>query len=462
MKDYTMNLQTELKDYQNEAFQKLKKIKVGALYMEMGTGKTRTVIEFIRYRYLKNKINYVIWLCPCSTKENLKKEIIKHIGHLPDYIEIYGIESLSTNIKLNSYLRNLANAQKCFLIVDESNLVKNHKALRSKNIQQISEKCNYKMILNGTPIARNEADLYWQWYILDWRILGYRSYWSFAYNHIEYDEYGNIRRTLNTDYLARKIAPYTYQKKKTEVLNLPGKVYNSEYCYMTDEQRNHYNEIADEYLFNIDETKPETIYRLFAALQNVISGKKITSKYEEKIETINMFKEAYDNPRIEKLIDIISEEKTIIFCKYTHEIESVEKVLKQIYGVESVVTFYGKLNLNKRNESIYKFSNESKYFIANKNCGAYGLNLQFCNNIIYYSNDWDFATRSQSEDRIHRIGQENEVNITDLICHNSLDERIIKCLNKKEKLSDAFKHYINRFKNLTERRKWINGKDIQE
>lgn len=102
----------------------------------------------------------------------------------------------------------------CYLIVDESNLVKNHLAKRTQNIIRLAEKCKYKMILNGTPITRTEQDLYAQWYVLDWRILGYKSFWSFSANHLEYDDTGRVRKCLNTDYLTEKIGPYSYQIKK--------------------------------------------------------------------------------------------------------------------------------------------------------------------------------------------------------------------------------------------------------
>lgn len=72
----------------------------------------------------------------------------------------------------------LVQSHKVYLIVDESSLVKNHAALRTIHIQQLAENCQYKLILNGTPISRNESDLYSQWMILDWRILGYRSYYK--------------------------------------------------------------------------------------------------------------------------------------------------------------------------------------------------------------------------------------------------------------------------------------------
>lgn len=457
-----MKIYTELYEHQKRAVEKLKKIKIGALYMEMGTGKTRAALELIKIRLEKGKINHVLWLCPCSVKENLNRDLIKHLGsECRDFITICGIETLSSSIKTNLELLELAENKNLFLIVDESNLVKNYRAKRTNNIIRLAEKCTYKLILNGTPISRNEQDLYSQWYLLDWRVLGYKSFWSFSANHLEYDEFipGKIRRTLNTDYLVEKISPYCYQIKKSECLDLPEKTYEIIYYDLTIEQDEHYTEVSDSLMFKLNELKPNTIYRLFTGLQGVISGY-IVDTEDEHLKRERMFKNPANNPRIKKLLEIISsieEQKIIIFAKYTDEILEIVETLNDKYGEGAAVPFYGDIAQKKRQQNIEKFRQEAKYFVANKQCGAYGLNLQFCNYIIYYNNDWDYATRIQSEDRVHRIGQKNNVHIIDICASYTLDERIIDCLNRKENLVDRFKSELEKTKDKTELIKWIKG-----
>jgi len=427
--------------------------------MEQGTGKTRTALELIKPRIEQGKVDKVLWLCPCSVKENLKRDIIKHCGDLPKFIRIEGIESLSASTRLNFELLSLVNTCKVFLIVDESNLVKNHKAKRTQRIQSLAEKSPYRLILNGTPISKNEKDLFSQWQILDWRILGYQSFWSFAANHLEYDDYGKIRSTLNTDYLVRKIAPYTYQVKKSECLDLPPKTYSSCHVPLTGKQWRLYQEAKENFLMLVDECDSSTIYRLFTALQHVVGGFYITSIPEAPLEFSPMFKPE-ENPRIEALSNVVNgiSEKVIIWCKYTQEIKDVACMLREEYGEDSVVEFYGGIKQKQRQENINKFSNNARFFVANKTCAGYGLNLQFCSYAIYYSNDWDYATRMQSEDRIHRIGQENNVHIIDLCSYGTIDERILKCLYKKEALVDRFKDNIDKQKDKNYLAKWIDGK----
>lgn len=459
-----MILKTKLLPHQVKAVEKLSKIKVGALYMEMGTGKTRTALELVANRYNAGKVNHILWLCPFSVKRTIEREIEKHASHVED-LTICGIETLSSSIKTNVELLDLVKSKKVFLVVDESNLVKNHRAKRTQNILRLSEYCSYKLILNGTPISRNETDLFAQWKIIDWRILGYRSFWSFAQNHIEWDENipGKVRRTLNVDYLTRKIAPYTYQIRKEECLDLPSKRHFEYYCDLTDEQRDNYQYVADELLFQIDEMKPHTIYRLFTSLQNVISGFKVSFNKDDMIKH-PLFENPLDNPRIDLLLNVIDrfDGKTVIFCKYTHEIDDIIKVLTDRFGQGSALPFNGDVKQKERQENLVKFEKDARFLVANKMTAGYGLNLQFCNNVIFYSNDWDYATRNQAEDRVHRIGQENKVNIIDIAACDTLDERILKCLFRKERLIDSFKNFIEKMKDKKDVKAledWLIGKE---
>lgn len=434
-----MNLKNELLPHQNTAVEKLIKLKVGALFMEQGTGKTITTLEIARIRLETQKINSVIWLCPCSAKGNIKREIIKNCPYeMFQYFTICGIETLSSSVRALSYLLNLSKEKECFLIVDESLLIKNPRAYRTENIIKIGENCKYKVILNGTPISRNEADLFSQFFLLDWRILGYKSYWSFSANHLEYDDYGKIRKVLNSDRLAEKISPYTFQIKKCECVKLPTKIYSTSYFELTDEQDEEYAEVADILMMQIDEFRPDTIYRLFSGLQAVISGKRLAFRENAKhFDSIEMFKNPMDNPRICRLLEILPpNEKSIVFCHYESEISQLCSILPD------AVRFDGKVSKKGREAALKEFSAEKKYLIANKNCAGYSLNLQFCHNIIYMSNDWDLGTRLQSEDRIHRIGQEHTVNIIDICANNTIDEQILRCLYRKENILNYLKKEV--------------------
>ncbi|MCI8337923.1 MAG: DEAD/DEAH box helicase [Lachnospiraceae bacterium] len=437
-----MKLKNELLPHQRQAVDKLIKLKVGALFMEQGTGKTLTTLEISRIRLEKGKINAVVWLCPCSAKGNIRREIVKNCpDEMLPYFTICGIETLSSSIRALSYLLNLSKERQCFLVVDESLLIKNPRAYRTENIIKIGVHCRYKIILNGTPISRNESDLFSQFYLLDWRILGYRSYWSFSANHLEFDEFGKLRNVLNADILAKKIAPYTYQVKKEECMELPRKGHSTYDFNLTEEQNEEYMRVAEILMGLLDERRPETIYRLFSGLQAVISGKRlIFNQKSTHFDTAEIFENPLENPRIKGLLDCLTEEKAIVFCRYESEIQQLCDILPDS------ARFDGKVSIKAREKALKDFSEEKKYLIANRNCAGYSLNLQFCHRIIYMSNDWDLGTRLQSEDRVHRLGQEHDVEIIDICAYNTIDERILSCLWKKESLLDSIKGEIEKTK----------------
>lgn len=435
-----MKLITELFNYQRAAVEKLLHVKVGALYMEMGTGKTRTALELIKRRLDAGKVQQVLWLCPYSVQRDLPELLSEHAEEFQNEIRIAGIESLSNSERIFRDLMEYVSAAPTFLVVDESLLVKNPFAYRTQHVVDISMRCTYKLILNGTPISRNEADLFAQWYILDWRILGYRSYYSFAANHLEIDvaHPGRVQRVLNKGYLAQKIAPYTYECQKEDVLDLPRKRYHSKGFSLTEEQNEHYAEISNELLMQVDELKPETIYRLFGALQAITSGFAVQISEDGKHNTIYQMYKPRQNPRIEALLKVLEKvgnEQAVIYCRYTQEIQDIISIL----GSEAL-PFYGEMSQadRQKNKTLFK-AGTVRYLVANKSCAQFGLNLQFCHNEIFYNNDWDWGTRAQAEDRLHRAGQNHEVHIYDIYALNSIDVTILNCLDKKETMANLFK-----------------------
>lgn len=470
-----MITKTELLEYQADAVEKLRRLRIGALYMEMGTGKTRTALELVKLRINSGRINHVLWLCPCSVKKNLLIDIQKHsdLAEVPGVLTICGIETISGSLRTCEAIMQTLSESVTMIIIDESAMVKNHLALRSIRITQMAQACKYRMILNGTPITKTAADLFSQWYLLDPRVLGYNSYYSFAANHLEFDEKDPKRvvRALNTEYLAQKIEPYTYQCLKDEVVKLPDKRQDTTYFYLSDEQERMYDDCIERLLTDLDEMSSESIYQLFGALQSVTSGFTIEISMEGRKQP-KVHRKSFDstanNPRIKKFIELadsIKGEKVLVFCTYTAEIEALVKLMNERKD-GCAVPFYGEIKQALRQGSIEQFRSSAQFMIANKTCGAYGLNLQFCSNIIFYSNDWNWGTRAQAEDRVHRIGQEKTVEIIDIVADRTIDESILKCLRKKENLSDRFKSEIDRNKHdvldFVRGGKNKRGKDLYE
>jgi SNF2 family DNA or RNA helicase len=455
---------TDMLSHQVAAVQKASLSRVGALFMEMGTGKSRTAIELVRLR--SRKIDKVIWYCPVSLKETVRREILKHTDS--DGTDIYvfnnkttpgtlpaarwyvvGIESMSSSPRVIT-AANILTTDKTMVILDESSYIKGHNALRTQRITAISERAKYRLVLTGTPLSQGVVDLFSQMRFLSPKILGYSSFYSFAANHLEYSEKfpGMIVRAHNVPYLAAKIQPYVYQVTKDECLDLPSKIYRTRYFSMTGEQRYYYelakNEILDSLLD--DEIDSIAIFRLFSVLQQIVSGFWNRKKGRGKdVKRIIM-----DHERIDTLINAVSdipqEEKIIIWAKFHHDIQQIEQTLQKEYGVGSVALFYGKLSECKRAEQVERFRNGARFFLATQSCGGHGLTLNEAHYVIFYNNGFKYSERLQAEDRCHRIGQENKVIYIDIECSNSIDERISSALGSKGNVVQAFKAEVDKVK----------------
>ena len=232
---------------------------------------------------------------------------------------------------------------------------------------------------------------------------------------------------------------------------------------MDEAQVEEYERVKMTYLEYVDEIRSETIYKLFAALQHVVSGRRVLTSPTERMETSVMVTDE-ENPRLLALRRIlerrIGDEKVLIFCKYRTEAASICKMLTQM-GRSSVL-FTGGISQKKRQENRKRFRNNVQVMVANKACGAYGLNLQFCRNVVFYNNDFDLATRMQAEDRVHRIGQTEEVRIYDIHAVNTIDSFIMSCLWRKENLVEEFKKNIEKWRGQMVKYKQISSGDTPE
>jgi len=124
-------------------------------------------------------------------------------------------------------------------------------------------------------------------------------------------------------------------------------------------------------------------------------------------------------------------------------------------GAENVAQFYGKISLPHREKSINDFRNGKRFFLATESCGGHGLTLNDSHYTIFYNNGFKYAERMQAEDRNHRIGQKKPVTYIDIICEDSIDERIENALQNKGSVVQDFKHEIDMIKDKKDNLKEI-------
>jgi len=460
-----MSLKTELLPHQNQATEKMFPTRIGALFMEMGTGKTRTAIELIAKR--QGKISNVIWFCPVSLKETIRAEILKHTDckdediylfnhktnqrNMPDVSwYIIGIESMSASARLKLAANSIIN-DKSMVIVDESSYIKGHRAARTCWITDISARARYRLILTGTPISQGIVDLFAQMRFLSPKILGYNSFYAFAANHLEYSERykGLIVRAHNTEHIAAKIKPYVYQVTKDECLNLPSKLYESRYFEMTREQREWYDYAKNKFLsIEHEDWDSIAIFRLFTALQQIVCGFWNESIEEKGKPKRFVFHEFLHN-RVDVLMDVIEhipkDKKVIIWAKFEYDLKQISMDIEEYYG-KSYTLFYGKIKEKDRPKHIEEFRQDARFFISTQSCGGHGLTLNEAHYVIFYNNAFKYSDRLQAEDRNHRIGQNNSVTYIDIICDYSIDNRIDKALYSKGSVVRQFRDEVDRIK----------------
>lgn len=441
---------TALFPHQVPAVDKILPMRLGALFMDMGTGKTRCAIELVARR--QQRISRVVWFCPVGLKLTIAAEIEKHTNgenicvfdgdtshdNLPGaFWYIVGIESMSSSDRVVLAVHHLIDND-TFVIVDESSYIKGHASKRSMRIADLCAQARYRLLLTGTPITQGIVDLYAQMRFLSPEILGYGSFYSFARHHLEYSEKypGLITRTLHVGQLADRIAPFIYQVTKDECMDLPEKLYDRLYCVLTPEQEEAYQQAKDEILTGILEEMPDyIIFQLFTALQQIVSGF-WNRKGEEFIR--------FPHQRIETLQTAISgipeNEKVIIWCKF---VESVNQIAAVLPGC---ALYYGDLTEKQRAEQLQLFRGPARFLIATQATGGHGLTLNEAHYHIFYENEFKYSHRIQAEDRSHRIGQTEHVTYIDIVSKSGIDRRIQDAIAKKEDAVKAFRREVKKRK----------------
>jgi SNF2 family DNA or RNA helicase len=387
---------------QQLAFDKLSRLKVGALFMEMGTGKTKVALDLINSK--SNKIDYILWICPFSIKNEIIKERDKWYPAMK--IDVVGCETIGSSDRTYLEILKKVATSKTFIVVDESLKIKNINAKRTRRIIEFGGYAQYKLILNGTPITKNVIDLWAQMEFLSPKILK-MSFNQFKNTYCEYYIRGRlkgmVKKQHNIEHLISLIEPYIFD------------------CDLDIEAKKmYYNYFYDVDMFQYSSLKNE----LLECITN-IDFFVLTTKLQQ-------FYTTYKEEMLKELLGQINDQ-VIIFVKYLDSIPA---------GANKIV---GDMNTKERKQVIDKFERgDFKELYITYGCGSYGLNLQFCRNIIFAEHCFDYSQRIQAEARIYRIGQNYDVNYYNLWCNVGLEKMIQSSLNKKSNLLNEIKKEIDK------------------
>ena len=460
-----MNYKFKTKPYahQTTALEMSWNKKVFAYFMEMGTGKTKVAIDNIAMLYDNGKINgvliiapkgvyktwysqeipthlaahihpkTVLWQAMINQKQQKELNTLFETGH-DLHILIMNVEAFSTKKGVDFAARFL-NSHNTYMAVDESTTIKNPGAKRTKSIVSLGKYAKYRRIMTGSPITKSPLDLYKQCEFLDEYLLDHSSYYTFRTRYAVMRKANFNGRSVeivvgykNLGELSDKIKPFSYRVLKDDCLDLPKKTFMKRIITLTAEQQKVYKQMKEMALAQLNGKLLTTAN----ALSQLMRLHQITCGHfkanDGSIQTVK-------NNRLSELIDLLEEVegKAIIWAHYQYDVQTIIDAIKKEYGNDAVVDYYGKTPNDERQDNIEKFQSDPKcrFLVGTPSTGGYGITLTAASTMIYYSNGYDLEKRQQSEARIDRIGQENPMTYIDILCEDTVDERIVKALRKK-------------------------------
>ena len=460
-----MKYKFRVKPYKHQitALEKSWNKKTFAYFMEMGTGKTKVLIDNMSMLYDKGKIDGALIIAPKGVlgtwyNQELPAHLPKHIENVSVmwqaninkkqqekldglfetgealHILVMNVEAFSTDKGVN-FAAKFLRSHRSLMAIDESTTIKNPKAKRTNNIIDLSASAQYRRIMTGSPVTKNPLDLYSQCEFLDPDHLEFTSYYAFRNRYAEMKTLHISGRSIqvvshfkNLNELSDRLQTFSYRVLKEDCLDLPSKIYMKREIELSKEQKKLYEQMRKEALATLN---GKTITTMTALTQLMRLHQITCGHFSADDGTIQNIK----NNRLSELMNIIEEieGKAIVWAHYQHDIRTIVNEIEKKHGPGSVVHYYGKTLPEQREKAIknFKTNDECRFFVGTPQTGGYGLTLVAANTVVYYSNGYDLEKRMQSEDRAHRIGQDKSVTYIDIIAEETVDNKIVKSLRKK-------------------------------
>jgi len=465
---------TEPYEHQRQAWKESWRKEYYALFMEMGTGKSKVAIDTMAALFEAGEIDTALILAPKGVYDNwiqgeipthlpdrIKHKILrwqpmvskKFLQELKDFaipkfrepetlhIFVMNVEAFSSGKGSETALDFLKLNPKSIMIVDESTTVKNRQAQRTKNIIKCGRLCRYRRILTGSPITKSPMDLFSQCDFLEEKCLGFNSFFAFQSRYAVIQKRMMGARSFNEvvgyrrlDELTEKLEPISMRVLKEDCLDLPKKIYQARIVHLTLDQRKAYDQMKKHALVLLENgelTTTQSVLTQIMRLQQITCGHLKT----DEGEMLNL-----KSNRLNDLLDVVEEVngKAIIWATWSHDIVEITKALKKKYGDDAAACYYGETPQSERQQIVNTFQDENnplRFFVGQPKTGGYGITLTAATTMIYFSNSYDLEIRLQSEDRAHRIGQEKPVTYIDLLAEKTIDEKIIQALRNKINLA---------------------------
>lgn len=431
--------------YQKEGIKWLERLRImylnGILADDMGLGKTMQAISALVQKYKQRKFPSLV-ICPTSLLYNWKEELLKFYPEFKTCVIdgsptqrkklISAIENFDVVISSYSLLQKDIQFYKSYefnyVILDEAQHIKNRTTQNAKSVKLL--KAQHRMILSGTPIENSLDEL---WSLFDFLIPGFLGTFDrFAEKYIRVT---GDEQKMQLEYLKKKVSPFILRRMKVDVLkDLPPVSELVYHCQLTQEQKDLYKSYASsardklEKLVARDGFDKVQIHVLatLTRLKQICCHPAIFAK--EKPENGDSAKYDMMLELLETLIQ--AGHKTVIFSQYTKML----KIMREDLTSRGVTFSYLDGNSKNRLEIVKEFNENKqiKVFLVSLKAGGTGLNLVGADTVIHYDMWWNPAIQSQATDRVHRIGQKENVSVYKLVTLDTIEEKIVEMQKKKQ------------------------------
>lgn len=444
--------------YQKEALVKLGTKPRFALFMEVGSGKTKVAIDYAGQEFCAGRISGVIVIAPLGVHRQWAdaqfpihsgvafssyvwplKGFDKAMGPGETlkivFINWDGMKTTKGFALLESFIKK--HQGKVLLIADESHNMKNYRSERHKVADALGRAVSHKLMLTGTPNARDLTDEWAQFRWLDPSIIGIKYITHFRNEYCIMGGFENrqVVGHRNIERFKQKIEPFVFRVTKKEIGQLPA---NKDFWYfnLDANQKKQIKEIRKELQLSLDSGTFEVANAAVAVnkAQQISNGFILDSGFVHAL-----YPSWEKNPRmvaLKSFLDSREGEKIIIWVRYIAD----AKMIVEMIGNEKCALYIGETSVSDRQKAISNFIDEpgKQYFVANPaaaGTGIDGLQMACCTDIFYSMND-NFIQKEQAEGRIDRIGSKGIVSHFYLIGKGSFDSKIIIRHNKKRMITE--------------------------
>jgi SNF2 family DNA or RNA helicase len=417
--------------HQLKALKKFLRHGCGALFAEMGTGKTKIAIDWACALATKeNRRLKAAVLCPKSALTVWPTEIRKHdpwgkIPHSGVQWKLVGIDAAWRPYNYDEIVLWKPD----IVIVDESSYIKSPGARRSKGAYLLAKRCRYRLIMSGTPIGKNILDLFSQYKVVDDSIFG-TSFSVFKREFAIIRAY-KVVKWLRMRKFKKKIKPVTFVIKKSQCLDLPERTHEIVPVRFTEHSARIYNTLAEQSIVQFKGMEVMTpigltrLLRLSQMCGGWVKGEEYRRLGREK------------QIQFEAMLDDMMEQdikKVGVFCRFLPEMGDAARAA-QAAGYRALLLHGGvPTKLRKRKIDAFHATEHPTVFIGQTAAGSMAIDLTAASEVIWYSPTPSLIHFLQGCDRYHRIGQTNKVTYYHLLVENSIDYTRIQSLIEKRKM----------------------------